>query len=94
MSDMTTEKLIEVECEYITHLLVSKNHAYGDSALDPVRIFSTASSVEQLMVRIDDKISRIMRGQEYPDEDTVLDLIGYLVLYRVYLRRQSNDEPL
>lgn len=91
---MSTEKLIEVECEYITNLLVSKNHAYGDSALDPVRIFSTASAVEQLMVRIDDKISRIMRGQEYPDEDTVLDLIGYLVLYRVYLRRQSNDEPL
>lgn len=94
MNDMSTEKLIEVECEYITNLLVSKNHAYGDSALDPVRIFSTASAVEQLMVRIDDKISRIMRGQEYPDEDTVLDLIGYLVLYRVYLRRQSNDEPL
>ncbi len=94
MTDMSTEKLIEVECEYITNLLVSKNHAYGDSALDPVRIFSSASAVEQLMVRIDDKISRIVRGQEYPDEDTVLDLIGYLVLYRVYLRRQSNDEPL
>ena len=93
---MNTEKLIEVECEYITNLLVSKNHAYGDSALDPVRIFSKSTAVEQLMVRIDDKISRIQRGTGYADEDTVLDLIGYLVLYRVYLRKQAGDghDPL
>lgn len=64
----------------IANLLILKNKAYGDSALNPVRVFSKASRIEQLNVRIDDKISRIQRGTDYEDEDTVRDLIGYLVL--------------
>lgn len=64
----------------IAKLLIEKNKAYGDSALNPVRVFSNASRIEQLNVRIDDKISRIQRGSEYGDEDTIRDLIGYLVL--------------
>lgn len=64
----------------IAKLLIEKNKAYGDSALNPVRVFSKASRIEQLNVRIDDKISRIQRGTDYEDEDTVRDLIGYLVL--------------
>lgn len=66
----------------IRDLLLEKNAAYGDSAFDPVRIFSKASPVEQIRVRIDDKISRLQRGQDTDKvpEDTVLDLIGYLVL--------------
>ena len=63
--------------------LIEKNAAYGNSALDPVRVFSKASPEEQLLVRIDDKISRIQRGHEYADEDTVKDLIGYLVLLTI-----------
>lgn len=64
----------------IANLLILKNKAYGDSALNPVRVFSKASRIEQLNVRIDDKISRIQRGTDYEDEDTIRDLIGYLVL--------------
>jgi len=64
--------------------------AYGDSAVNPVRIFSKASAEEQINVRIDDKLSRILRGEEIENvpEDTELDLIGYLILKRV-LRRKS-----
>lgn len=64
----------------IADLLIAKNKSYGDAALNPVRIFSKASRIEQLNVRIDDKISRIQRGTDFGDEDTVRDLIGYLVL--------------
>ena len=32
------------------------------SALKPCRVFSKASAVEQLLVRIDDKLNRIMQG--------------------------------
>lgn len=64
----------------IADLLIAKNKAYGDSALNPVRIFSKASRIEQLNVRIDDKISRIQRGTDFGDEDTVRDLVGYLLL--------------
>lgn len=66
----------------VGRLLISKNDAYGNSALDPVRIFSQADPVEGISQRIDDKLSRIARGSEV-GEDTVLDLIGYLVLYRL-----------
>lgn len=73
-------------CSEVADLLVTKNAAYGNSALDPVRCFSKANPVEQLKVRIDDKISRLMRGHSLPDEtlrDTRRDLMGYLVLLEV-----------
>lgn len=43
----------------ITKMLIEKNRKYGDSALKPQRIFSKASAVEQIKVRIDDKLSRM-----------------------------------
>lgn len=73
------------ECIAIAELLLAKNRAYGDAALNPVRIFSRADAVEQLKVRIDDKLSRLARG-EAAGEDTELDLIGYLILLRVARR--------
>ena len=73
---------IEAECNAICRMLQAKNAAYGNSALDPVRVFSSADPAEQLRVRIDDKISRLARGTA-ADEDVVLDLIGYLVLLRM-----------
>lgn len=63
-------------------MLKAKNKAYGNSALDPIRVFSKADPIEQLNVRIDDKLSRIMRGSE-SGEDVDLDLIGYLVIRRI-----------
>jgi hypothetical protein len=66
----------------IRELLIAKNKAYGNSALEPVRAFSKANPVEQILVRIDDKISRLMRG-ENAGEDTVADLRGYLILLAI-----------
>jgi hypothetical protein len=73
------------ECLGIAEMLIEKNRAYGNSALQPVRIFSRASSEEQLLVRIDDKLSRLARGSA-AGEDVVADLIGYLVLLRIARR--------
>lgn len=67
----------------LAELLIAKNRAYGNSALDPVRVFSTATPREQILVRLDDKLSRIERGNEYADEDTITDLMGYLVLLKL-----------
>ena len=75
------------ELEQIRTLLLRKNADYGNSALDPVRVFSTAAPTEQLKVRIDDKLSRLMRGTA-SGEDVVLDLIGYLVLLRIAERNK------
>jgi hypothetical protein len=87
-SQKSTQDLIREVCDTVKEILVDKNIAYGDSALNPVRIFSSASPDEQLRVRIDDKLSRIARGHAL-DEDIVLDLIGYLVLLKVQRLREK-----
>lgn len=80
-------------CNEVRDLLLSKNAKYGDSALEPVRIMSKGTPVEQILVRIDDKLSRISRGTGLvgDDEDVITDLIGYFVLLKIALGRQ-NDE--
>ena len=82
---MTIQELIDLECQNLSEMLKAKNRAYGNSFSDPVRIFSRATAEEGLNIRIDDKLSRIARGQS-AGEDAELDLIGYLILKRV-LRR-------
>jgi len=80
----STRDLIEHECDSIKTLLLEKNREYGDSALHPLGIFSKLASVEAIKIRIDDKLARIRYGgQKNIKEDTVLDLIGYLILLRV-----------
>lgn len=73
----------------IETLLIKKNEAYGDSALNPVRVFSKSNAIEQLNVRIDDKLSRLARGDN-AGEDVILDLLGYLLIYRI---QQKRDRP-
>jgi hypothetical protein len=55
-----------------------------------VRIFSKASVLEQLKVRMDDKLSRLRNAQDDEDEDPTTDLIGYLILYKVALMQQRR----
>jgi hypothetical protein len=86
----STQKLIAEEILRIGSLLINKNKAYGDSALSPVRVFSTTDNLEQLAVRIDDKLSRISRGHEYVGDDTLDDLIGYLVLLLVARKKKHE----
>jgi len=80
---------IKAVCSEIESMLIAKNHAYGDSALDPIRIFSHTHPTEQILVRIDDKLSRIKMGRFHDTEDVELDLIGYLILLRVQRRREA-----
>jgi hypothetical protein len=49
-------------------------------------MFSKASPREQLLVRIDDKLSRLAHGSEFPGDDTIVDLAGYLVLLMAHDR--------
>jgi len=83
MSPSDVQAAIAQVCDDVKRVLIEKNRTYGNSALDPLRIFSRADPLEQLNVRIDDKLSRIARGRRYAGDDTELDLIGYLVLRRV-----------
>ena len=83
----TQDKIIKTMDE-IKDFLVQKNNQYGDSVFQPVRVFSKADKTEQIKVRIDDKLSRLKRGNDSieSDEDVVSDLIGYLVLLLISMR--------
>jgi hypothetical protein len=76
-------------CDEIKELLLEKNRKYGDAALNPVRIFSKASPIEQIYVRLDDKLSRIKNAQDDDIEDPVIDAIGYLILLKVFQRQNK-----
>lgn len=86
----TSQDIIVEECEAIKELLLTKNRKYGDSAIHPIRIFAKTDALEQIRVRIDDKLNRMLNRQEDEDEDLVFDLIGYLILYRVAQKSQKQ----
>ena len=92
-NEESTNMEIEISkcCEEIKQFLLSKNAAYGNSAANPMRVFSKVNNIEQLNIRIDDKLSRIARGDRgFSSEDTELDLIGYLILKRCVLKQNKN----
>jgi hypothetical protein len=76
-------------CLDLAAFLMEKNAAYGDSALTPLRCVSKADASEQIRVRIDDKLSRLFRGQA-GGEDALQDLVGYWVLLKIAEKRGSD----
>ena len=88
-----TDELQEIidACDGIKALLLSKNEKYGNSALKPVTVFSKLNSAEAIKARIDDKLSRIANvGLDDATEDTLDDLIGYLLLLKIANGEQSR----
>ena len=86
----TFDQIVDRHCKEIADMLKSKNASYGDSVANPTKIFSKLPPMERLGVRIDDKLSRLAKGTEYPGDDTIDDLIGYLILWKVTKERVKN----
>lgn len=84
------ERELTVVLGDLKDLLLAKNRKYGDAALNPKRIFATASAVELIRVRMDDKLSRIINRQKDEDEDPEWDLLGYLVLLHIAKKREPK----
>lgn len=86
-------RAVDEQLAEIGRMLKRKNRAYGNSALEPLRVFSKADTVEQIKVRLDDKLSRLINGRavDAPVEDTVADLIGYFVLLRIAERPHADS---
>lgn len=89
MDAASFESEVKEVLEELGRSLIAKNAAYGDSALNPMRVFSRSDAEEGIRVRLDDKLSRIARGDGSGDEDAVADLLGYLVLLRIAQRRRE-----
>jgi|TARA_R110000765_G_scaffold167740_1_gene272848 hypothetical protein len=89
---MSTKEKIKTKCKEIQELLITKNIKYGDSALEPCGVFSKCDASTGLRVRIDDKLKRIQNiGELGADEDTLLDLTGYLILLMIAKENEGNS---
>lgn len=89
----TTADLIKEVGREVVMLLIEKNKNYGDTANHPPQIFSKLSAKEGILARIDDKLSRIKKlGFDDPlkSEDTLKDLIGYLILLKVQILKEEE----
>jgi hypothetical protein len=83
---------LDAKVKEITDLLKSKNKAYGNSALKPANIFSKANAIDSLCARIDDKLMRIKNKGIYDaTEDTVHDLVGYLLLLSMAIDQKDKN---
>lgn len=75
----------------LTSLLIYKNYMYGNSALNPVNIYSQEPADKQLFIRLDDKLKRIKNSSEKRKNDFA-DNIGYIVLLMMYYGWIEFDE--
>jgi len=88
---MKAEKRIREIIEEVQELLIAKNRQYGNSALKPIGVFANGSATDLIKIRIDDKLNRLIQGDETieADEDIVKDLIGYFVLLLIAMRDED-----
>lgn len=89
---MNTRNKIKQKCKDLEALLLQKNAKYGNSALEPLNVFSEAGAVAGIKMRIDDKLKRIKNaGLVDATEDTLQDLAGYMILLMIAKDNASND---
>ena len=89
---MNTKDKIKNKCKEIQELLLDKNKKYGDSALEPLGVFSKCNASTGIKVRLDDKLKRIANtGLTEDTEDTLIDIAGYIILLMIAKDNESND---
>lgn len=89
-TEKTSEQKIISKIREVEQMLLSKNASYGNSALSPIGVFSALNPVDAICARIDDKLCRIKnKGITDKTEDTISDLIGYLILLKIAI----EDDP-
>ena len=87
----TQKKIIELT-KALQDLLLYKNEKYGDSALSPKHIFYKGNAVNSILIRLDDKLGRIMaNGDNTPRVNDVADIIGYCILLLVGMGAEKAD---
>ncbi|MGP1530010.1 MAG: hypothetical protein ACTTI3_06685 [Treponema sp.] len=87
----TQQKIIEITAA-IRELLLYKNQKYGDAALSPKQIFYKGDAVNSILIRLDDKLGRIMANTESsPRVNDVVDIIGYCTLLLISMGAEAED---
>ena len=87
----TQKKIVEIT-DSIKDLLLYKNQKYGDSAINPKKIFYKGDSTNSILIRLDDKLGRVMSNtEEKPRVNDVADIIGYCTLLLISMGVTSED---
>jgi len=90
---MNTNNKISNYLDDLKDKLIKKNDDYGDSLHNPISVFHKGGKINGILARLDDKLNRVKSvGITDETEDTVEDLIGYLVHLKVMLNENKNNE--
>lgn len=90
-----TQEKIKAMLGGMCDLLLYKNHKYGDSALKPLGIFTKHikncdESTASIIVRLDDKLSRVRNADSLRTND-VADILGYCTLLLISMGVTRED---
>ena len=87
-----TQRKIAELTEAIRDLLLYKNQKYGDSALNPKKIFYKGDARNSILIRLDDKLGRIMANADAtPRINDIADIIGYCTLLLISMGATQSD---
>lgn len=90
----TQQKIVELT-QATQDLLLYKNEKYGDSALNPLGIFTkhlktVPENTASILVRLDDKLGRVKNAESLRTND-VSDIIGYCTLLLISMGVTKAD---
>ena len=89
---MPTQQKIAELTEAIRDLLLYKNGRYGDSALNPKKIFYKGDARNAILIRLDDKLGRVAANTDgTPRINDVADIIGYCMLLLISMGATQAD---
>lgn len=90
--ELTTQQKIKNIMDAMKDLLLYKNKKYGDSAINPKRIFYKGDATNSILIRLDDKLGRIMANpDDKPRINDVADIIGYCTLLLISMGVTEED---
>lgn len=87
---------IEKVCNGIRTLLIKRQEHYGNTIGHPLLACSKVGPRERAAVYIDQKLNRLISGEEGTFDDTMADIIGYTILKRAleYAQGMEFKDPL
>lgn len=96
---ITTSEPIEVESfissymKSLAETVIEKNRVYGNNLHNPIGVFYKGDDAQGIMCRIDDKLNRIKAvGINNDTEDTIDDLVGYLVHLKYNIQKNKTKK--
>jgi hypothetical protein len=85
----TSADWIYQEVGEIGETLIEKNRKYGDSIFSEGLIFDVDPELA-MKARLNDKFARLKNDNNDEDEDITKDIIGYLILWRIYQKKKKS----